>query len=195
MRTGHERSGRGGLGACLLVLAVFLIVAAAGVDRAAAQSFDTSFARLAGDSGEPIEIEADELEVRDQDGVAVFTGNVTVRQSGAALKTQELTVHYVRNAAGGTAREAALDAGGAQEIARLEASGKVLVTAEDQAATGDRGFVDMQARTMEIAGNVTLTQGENVVTGDRLVVDLDDGRARVESRSRVRMLLSPGGGD
>lgn len=162
----------------------------AGVPGAVAQTFDTGFAQLAGDSSEPIEIEADELEVRDEEGVAVFSGNVTVRQAGASLQTQELTVHYVRDRAEPVDRSLE---GGAQEIARLEAMGRVLVTAEGQAATGDRGFVDMQAKTMEIAGNVTLTQGPNVVTGDRLVVDLDNGRARVESSSRVRVLLSPDG--
>ncbi len=177
----------------LFALALALALPAAGPARA--QTFDTGFAQLAGDSGEPIEIEADELEVRDTEGVAVFSGNVTVRQAGAALQTQELTVHYVRDRTGegGGAEAAALEPGQNQEIARLVAYGRVLVTAEGQAATGDRGFVDMQGRTMEIAGNVTLTQGANVVTGDRLVVDLDNGKARVESQSRVRVLLSPGG--
>ena len=179
-----------------IVAAVFAAVVVATVPSggpASAQTFDTGFAQLAGASNEPIEIEADELEVRDNDGVAVFSGNVTVRQAGAALKTQTLTVHYVRDRQGSATE--ALSPGGNQEIARLEADGRVLVTAEGQAATGDRGFVDIQGKRMEIAGNVTLTQGENVVTGDKLVVDLNSGKARVESSSRVRVLLTPGGGN
>lgn len=174
-------------------LAVVLLAAGLAAVPAAphAQSLDTSFAALAGDTSQPIEIEADELEVRDKEGVAVFRGNVTVHQQGASLQTQELTVHYVgggRATAGGTAQ-----LGGGQEIARLVASGKVLVTSKDQAASGDSGIVDLQAKQLVLAGNVTLTQGPNVITGDRLVVDLENGRARVESSSRVRVLLTPGG--
>lgn len=175
------------LAAAALVVAVFAAVPA----PAGAQTFDTGFAGLAGDTSQPIEIEADELEVRDRDGVAVFRGNVTVRQQGAALQTQELTIHYVGG--GQPAADGEAELGGGQEIARLVASGKVLVTSEDQAASGDSGIVDMQAKQLVLAGNVTLTQGPNVVTGDRLVVDLEDGRARVESSSRVRVLLTPGG--
>lgn len=178
-------------------LAALIVAAAAASPGAAwAQSFDTDFAGLAADTADPIEIEADELEVRDRDGVAVFSGNVTVRQQKSALKTQRLTVHYLgggqRTALlGGASDGAPGGAGASQEIARLEASGKVLVTSEGQAATGDSGVIDMQAREMVLAGNVTLTQGENVITGDRLVVDLKSGRATVESSSRVRMLLTP----
>lgn len=164
---------------------------------ALAQSFDTDFAGLASESSDPIEIEADELEVRDRDGVAVFSGNVTVRQKRSAMKTQRLAVHYMGGGKGtallGDASDGAPGAtGGGQEIARLEATGKVLVTSQNQAATGDSGVIDMQAREMVLAGNVTLTQGENVITGDRLIVDLKSGRATVESDSRVRMLLTPG---
>ena len=177
-------------------VAALLTAAAATTGGARAQSFDTDFAGLARESADPIEIEADELEVRDRDGVAVFSGNVTVRQQKSALKTQRLTVHYLGGGQGTALLGGASDgapggAGAGQQIARLEASGKVLVTSEGQAATGDTGIIDMQAREMVLAGNVTLTQGDNVITGDRLVVDLDSGRATVESSSRVRMLLTP----
>lgn len=190
---GSYRRGIGFVFAAMAALAMVAglgLAAIAGAAPLAAQTFDTGFASLAGDSDTPIEIEADELEVRDKEGVAVFTGNVTVRQEGAALQTQSLTVHYVQDE---QERAAATptNPGTGQEIARLEANGRVLVTSEGQAATGDRGFVDMQGKTMEIVGNVTLTQGPNVVTGDRLVVDLNDGKARVISESRVRVLLNP----
>ena len=176
--------------AAVLICAAFLADGAG--QPAAAQAFDTGFAGLASDSSQPIEIEADELEVRDKEGVAVFTGNVTVKQQGAALQTQRLTVHYVGEPEGGG--EGAATPGSGQEIDRLEADGKVLVTSEGQAASGDSGYVDMQGKELVLAGNVTLTQGPNVVTGDRLVVDLNNGRARIESTSRVRMLLTPNSG-
>jgi lipopolysaccharide export system protein LptA len=161
---------------------------------AAAQTFETGFADFGTDNEAPIEIEADALEVQDRENVAVFTGNVTVTQEDAAMQTSRLTVHYARNAQ----TEADADAPATpqnQRISRLEADGKVVITADGQSATGNTGTIDFDGRTLSLNGNVTLSQSGNVVTGDVLTVDLNTGVARVESRSRVRVLLNPGGGN
>lgn len=172
---------------------------AAGAAAAAAQTLQTGFADFGSDSSSPIEIEADALEVQDKANIAVFTGNVTVKQADAALQTSRLTVHYaeqamteVKAAAGARAAPAPATPQN-QRISRLEAAGKVLITADGQSATGDSGTVDFDARTIALDGNVTLSQDGNVVTGDALTVDLDTGVARVQSRSRVRVLITPGG--
>lgn len=177
---------------------VALLFAAA--SPATAQTLQTGFADFGTDQGAPIEIEADELEVKDKESVAVFSGNVTVRQEGAALQTAELTVHYAQSALGADAVDAVAQGEAPatpqnQRISRLEAKGRVLITSGGQAATGDTGLVDFDDRRLQLVGNVTLTQDGNVVSGDRLNVDLDTGIARVESTSRVRVLLNPGGGD
>lgn len=180
------------------VAAIGLLIAAAVAGPAtlmpvpaAAQTLNTSFASFGQDDATPIEIEADELEVQDKSSVAVFSGNVTVTQGAAALQTARLTVHY--------AAPQASDAGDApatpqnQRISRLEADGRVLITSEGQSATGDAGTVNFDNRTMSLNGNVTLSQAGNVVTGDAVTVDLDTGVAKVQSKRRVRVLLSPGG--
>ncbi len=160
---------------------------------AGAQTFDTGFADFGSDQSSPIEIEADELEVQDKSNVAVFKGNVVVKQEGTALQTSSLTVYY---------SQSALPANGVnpstpqnQRISKLEASGKVLITSDGQSATGDSGVINFDARTLSLNGNVTLTQDGNVVTGDTLTVSLDTGVASVKSSSRVRVLLNPGSGN
>jgi lipopolysaccharide export system protein LptA len=172
------------------------------------------FSGFGGSSGGPIQIEASELEVRDKEGVAIFTGDVVVKQGETTLETAKLVVHYVgggqgadgggggkKKAAAGAAEPAAAApaAGGAapvagsQEIDRLEASGKVLVTSKDQTASGDSATYDGKTEVLELRGDVVLTQGKNVVRGDRLVVEMATGRARVLSTNRrVQMLLTPG---
>lgn len=183
---------------------------------AAAQTFETGFAQFGADQTEPIEIEADELEVQDRANIAVFTGNVTVTQADAALQTARLTVHYAgsptaagaADAASGASADAPAQDGAAaageapapapatpqnRRISRLVADGRVLITSDGQSATGDAGTVDFDARTLELTGNVTLTQAGNVVTGESLTVDLNTGIARVQSSGRVRVLLKPGG--
>ncbi len=170
------------------------------------------FSGFGGSDGGPIQIEARELEVRDKEGVAIFTGDVVVKQGETTLETAKLVVHYVgggqgaegggggkKKAAAGAAEPAAPAAGGAapvagsQEIDRLEASGKVLVTSKDQTASGDSATYDGKTEVLELRGDVVLTQGKNVVRGDRLVVEMATGRARVLSTNRrVQMLLTPG---
>jgi lipopolysaccharide export system protein LptA len=175
------------------------------------------FSGFGGSDGGPIQIEASELEVRDKEGVAIFTGDVVVKQGETTLETAKLVVHYVgggqgadgggggkKKAAAGAAAPAtpaapaaaagaAAPVAGSQEIDRLEASGKVLVTSKDQTASGDSATYDGKTEVLELRGDVVLTQGKNVVRGDRLVVEMATGRARVLSTNRrVQMLLTPG---
>lgn len=171
--------------------AVAVFVAAA--SAASAQTFETGFAQFGSNQSTPIEIEADELEVQDKTNVAVFKGNVVVKQGKAALQTARLTVHYATSALPGDGAQAP-QTPQSQRISRLEADGKVLITSDGQSATGNAGVVNFDDRTLSLNGDVTLTQDGNVVTGDTLTVSLDTGVAKVQSRSRVRVLLTPGGG-
>lgn len=185
-----------------------LLAAAVTTGPAGAQSA-SGFSGFGGSSGGPIQIEASELEVRDKEGVAIFTGDVVVKQGETTLETAKLVVHYVGGGQGadgaaggkkkekpaaGTAPAVAPPTGAAsQEIDRLEATGKVLVTSKDQTASGNSATYDGKTEVLELVGDVVLTQGKNVVRGDRLVVELNTGRARVLSNTRrVQMLLTPG---
>ena len=213
--------------------ALATLVLAAGLPAAAHAQTAGGFSGFGGSDGGPIQIEARELEVRDKEGVAIFTGDVVVKQGETTLETAKLVVHYVgggQGAGGGdgakkegggkkkaAAAAAAAAAGqpattpaaapaaapatagaaapvaGSQEIDRLEATGKVLVTSKDQTASGDSATYDGKTEVLELRGDVVLTQGKNVVRGDRLVVEMQTGRARVLSTNRrVQMLLTPG---
>lgn len=171
----------------LATAAGLLLLAAAAPAGAQAP---TGFAGFGGESKGPIQIEARELEVRDKEGVAIFTGSVQVKQGDTTLETPKLTVQYARDPAAAGAATGGGPAG-SQEIERLEATGKVLVTSKDQSATGDGATYDAKSQLLELNGNVVLTQGKNVVRGDKLTVDLASGVARVQSKSRVQMLLTP----
>ena len=154
----------------------------------------------------PVQIDAATLEVRDKDKVAVFSGDVRVKQGDTGLRCKSLLVFYEQDgdAAGkpsdkGTAMQAATPGpGGQQKIKRLEARGSVVVTQKEQTATGELGIFDMKTNTVTLSGNVIMTQGKNVLRGERLVVDLTNGVSRVESgkngQGRVQGLFLPSGG-
>lgn len=131
-------------------------------------------------SDQPIQFESEQLEVRQEEQMAVFTGHVIVRQASTVLKTDTLTVYYAGSPTGE----------GAQQVRRLEAKGNVLVTSGDQTASGAAAVFDTAANTIILTGNVVLSQGENVIRGTRLFIDIASNQARMEG-GRVQMLIAP----
>lgn len=179
----------------LASLAVFL----AGTVQA--QTFSDAFAGFGSNEGEPIEIEASELQVEDNDKIATFVGNVVVTQGETSLKTERLKVFYA-----GSGTEAASSEGAVQQrISRLEAEGSVYVTSKDQTAKGDSASFDMTREVMVMTGReVVLSQGPNVVVGNRLTVNLKTGQANLTAGKgqvagqgggnggRVKVRIQPG---
>lgn len=147
--------------------------------------------QLSGDG--PIQIESDRLEVREEEGIAIFTGSVEVVQGDTLMRSGKMTVYYASDG------EGAGPTTGSADIERLEVEEKVYLRSETQTATGDRGTFDMRTEVMELTGEeVVLTEGENVIVGCRLTVQMATGLANLEGcgndqgRGRVRMLLQPG---
>ena len=105
---------------------------------ATSSAFGQSGERITGmklTNDQPIQIESDRLDVREQDGVAEFTGNVSIVQGTTLLKSGKMVVYYVKD--GGSA------ATGSAKIDHIEASGKVYVQSDTQIATGDKGTFSM----------------------------------------------------
>lgn len=137
---------------------------------------------------EPVRINADALEVKDKEKVAVFSGNVIVQQGDTTLRSKQILVFYdgdVGAPQGGEPMKSG-------QIRKLEATGGVLVKTKDQTATGDSGTFEMKSNTVTLVGKpVVLTQGPNVIRGQKLVVDLVTGVSRFDG-GRVESLIVPG---
>ncbi|MTI00002.1 lipopolysaccharide transport periplasmic protein LptA [Roseibium sp. RKSG952] len=165
----------------LIGAAILLSVATS----AQAQTFSDAFAGFGSNDKEPISIEAKELQVQDKSSTATFEGDVVVTQGDARLQTQRLKVFYDGKADGAVQ----------QRISKLEAFGKVRISAKDQTATGDDASFDMNKQIMVMTGKeVVLSQGPNVVVGNKLTVNLKTGKADLQAPSsgRVKVLIQPG---
>jgi lipopolysaccharide export system protein LptA len=177
-----------------LSLSVLALAMVASLGQALAQNIGSSFQAYQGSTDEPINIEADVLEVDDKQKQAVFKGNVVARQGGFSLQARELAVYYTGEPGG---QVAGAGDGGNGGISRIEAKGKVLVTTrDDQTATSEWANFDVDEQLVTIGGNVVLSQDENVLRGDRLVINLRTGTSRFEvegegGRQRVRGLFTP----
>jgi lipopolysaccharide export system protein LptA len=140
-----------------------------------AQTLADGLSGFSQSSDQPIEIEADNLEVLDAQNLAIFRGNVLVVQDTATLRTVELRVHYT------SGDEGAIGPTSNQGLRLLEAMGDVEIRSEDQFATGNQARFDFETEMITLTGNVMLQQGENVVRGQQLVVDLTTRESRLDA--------------
>lgn len=182
-----------------------LLVAAPAAGLAQSRNVPNALQGFATNRDQPIRIDANSLEVLDQQKKAIFSGNVVVQQGDTTLRSKELVVFYDGKGDGkgtGTAAGAASTAKAGEALAsgnpmssssirRLEINGSVVVTTKEQTATGDQGVFETASNTITLTGNpVVLTQGPNVIRGKKLTVDLANGASRFEG-GRVESLIVP----
>lgn len=49
---------------------------------------------VSNDKDQPIQVEADKLEVRDDDNISIYSGNVRLVQGSMLIKSDQLTIHF-----------------------------------------------------------------------------------------------------
>ena len=163
------------------ILAAMLMFAA--IDCASAQNLGGAFDGMR-DSGEPIQIQADRLEVEDKKGTAEFHGNVEVVQGSTVIRTSRLLVYYSKDSNG--------KAGPGGNVRRIEASGTVAVRSKDQVASANSAVVDMETQIATLKGDVAVSQGSNIITGCLVTVNMKTNDIGVEpcaGKGRVRVQI------
>lgn len=149
------------------VFSTVLILSLALAQGAVAQGTDVAFGGLRADTTLPVEVNADSLSISQADGEAVFTGNVLVTQGEMRLTAAEIKVEYNADRSG---------------IARLFASGKVLLVNANDAAEADQATYTIDTGEVVMTGNVLLTQGQAAMAAEKLVIDLKSGTGKMEGR-------------
>ncbi|MFV2035237.1 MAG: LptA/OstA family protein [Halocynthiibacter sp.] len=162
--------------AVLALAAAFVTFAA----PALAQGTNVPFGVLRQDTSLPVEITADQLQIDQSDGSALFSGNVVIGQGEMRLSAAEVRVEYASSAGDAT--------GG---ISRLLASGGVVLASGAEAAEAREAVYSIALGNIVLTGSVILTQGRNVMAADRMEIELGSGTARLNGR--VRTILQPGG--
>lgn len=145
------------------VLAMALAILA----TAAAAQTSVSVGSLEHDTDLPVEVTSDTLSVANEDGQAIFQGNVVVIQGPMRLASAKLEVSYT---------------GTNNDIQEMVATGGVTFVNGTEAAESDRAVYDPDAGTLVMLGDVLLTQGATAIAGDRLTVNLEDGTGRMEGQ-------------
>lgn len=125
------------------------------------------------DTNATIDVDADRIEVRDRENLALFQGNVKVDQADMTLEANTVRVYYDRGEAD------------ALTILRIDANGNVRLTSPSERAVGNYGIYDVRQRQITLVGNVRLVKGESTLNGDRLQVNLDSGVMRLDGAPAI----------
>ncbi|MEL6450893.1 MAG: lipopolysaccharide transport periplasmic protein LptA [Pseudomonadota bacterium] len=140
-----------------------------------AQGTQVGFGAITQDTSAPVEVTADELNVDQATGAAIFTGNVVIGQGDMRLSAARVLVVYRQDQAG---------------IQRMEATGGVTLVSGPDAAESQRADYNIDTGVIVMTGDVLLAQGQSALTADRMTVNLDDGTARMQGR--VKTILQTG---
>lgn len=126
------------------------------------------FGDLSQDTEAPVELSADRLTVEEGGARAIMEGSVVVGQGDMRLAADRVEVDYLEG-----------------RIARLLASGSVVLTQGEDAAEAAEADYDIDRGTVILSGDVLVTQGAAAVAAERATVDLETGRAVMEGRVRT----------
>jgi lipopolysaccharide export system protein LptA len=143
---------------------------------APAQDTALAFDGLKADTKAPVQVQADQLQVNQSDGSAVFSGNVVVTQSDLVLKAGSVTVIYSADKKG---------------IAQLQASGGVTLQAGGNAVAANEAIYTVDTGDLVMSGDVLITQGPTSLSGQKLTLSLKTGLGQMEGR--VTTTFTPGG--
>lgn len=149
-----------------LLLALIFVAGAA-----TAQDSTINFGGFQQNSGEPIEVVSDQLDVDQQSGTAVFSGDVTATQGELVLTGERVEVLYTT--------------GEDRRIRTLNVTGGVTLVTSEEAAEAEEATYEVIDGTILMVGDVLVTQGDSAIAGERLTIDLDTGTGRVEGRVRT----------
>lgn len=119
----------------------------------------------------PVDIEANEMEIIDQDKRAVFRGNVDAKRSDVRLKCDTLIVDY------GSEKQA--DGTSKTEVSKLDAKGNVSIVTANQTITGEWAKMDVKANILTVGGDVKVVQGKTRMSGQRLSVNLNTNKSEM----------------
>ncbi len=167
-----------------LLAAAIILSVPAGVP-AFAQSTGNLFSGFQSKSKDPVQIDADTLDIHEEgkQRISVFSGGVVVKRGKTTLKASTIKLFSNKE------QKSQSDA-----FTRIEASGPVYVNSEDQTVTGDAAVVDMATQVITLTGNVVLKRGTtDVAKGHILVVNLKTGAARFQNApgQRLQILIQP----
>jgi lipopolysaccharide export system protein LptA len=133
-------------------------------------------------AAQPVEVEANEMEIIDANKQAIFRGKVDAVRGDEHIRSDVMTVFYTD--------VKQTDGTNKSEVSKLDATGNVTVQTAKQTITGDWAKMDVQANTLVVGGKVKLVEGKTTLMGEKLNVDLNTKRTLMVGNGQTRAKAS-----
>ena len=136
------------------------------------------------DNEQPIHVEADSLEVRENDNISIYTGDVKLTQGSLEIRSDRLTLYFDDNKILTLMKMA----GSPATLKQLNDSDVVI--------TGQAMTIEYRESesTLLLFDKAKLTQGEDVIESNKIhfnIVSNNIEAGGAEPENRVRMLIQP----
>ena len=148
-----------------------------------ATTVDTTAASQESKTPRNVDIEADQMEVLDDQHKAIFTGNVNAKRGNVNLTCAKLIVLFTETTQS--------DGSKGTDVTFLDATGGVKIVTGNQTITGQWAKMDVKANKVSVGGDVKVVQGKTILNGQELNVDLNTNRSEMKG-GRVRGSFVPG---
>jgi len=154
------------------VLALFLLL------------LPTQLWALGSDGDQPIEVEADSLEVRDAENISIYEGNVNLVQGSLQISCDRMVIHF----------------NNANELQLIEMTGDPArfrqLDDDQQEMLGQAKQIDYtEAQSvLELRGTARFSHAGDIIESDLIRVDTESNGIQAgssESDRRVKMLIKP----
>ena len=122
------------------------------------------------DTEEEIEISADrKIEVNNEDGVMIVTGNAFVKEGLTSLQADMLTAFTCETKNGDT------------KILQINADNNVVIISDQGKAFAERGIYFVEDRIIELYDNVKLEKEGDVLVGDKGIFNISTGKGEIST--------------
>lgn len=141
-----------------------------------AQDIAGQFGSLAEDSNQPIEAQADKMEIDEATGQIQMSGTVEIVQGLTKLTAAFVRIEYTEDQ---------------NNIKTIYASGSVYLESSGDVAKGDEATYQLSENMIYLNGNAMLVQENNTLNAENIKLNTETGSAVMTGR--VSTTLIPGG--
>lgn len=139
---------------------------------------------LEGDRDQPIEVEADTLEIRDDENISIYSGNVSLVQGSMQLRSDKMVIHF----------------NDVNEIQLMEMTGKPATFRQldkdhkEILGQADRLDYHEPKSLLVFTGNARFDNNGNTIEGSSIQINTETDRIDAKSEKadeRVRVVIQP----
>jgi lipopolysaccharide export system protein LptA len=127
----------------------------------------------------PILIEADELKYDNKNAVAVYEGNVVVKNQDFTLWADKIYIYFDKKNKKNQN----------SNLEKIEALGNVKFKKGEYSGSSKKAEYYEKGRFLKLIGNARLEKNGNIVEGDIITYYLDTEEAFVSGKNRVRTII------